>query len=165
MNNKMANQINELKKGVKAPKFCLPDKDNNNVCLDDFQGKYVVLYFYPKDNSPSCTTEAIGFTGILTQLQKLEAEVVGISPDSPESHAKFIEKKNLKVTLLSDGEKEVIKSYGKWGKKKFRGKEYMGVIRSTFLIDPEGNIAHIWPKVSVKGHPEDVQKVLTELKK
>jgi peroxiredoxin Q/BCP len=124
----------------------------------------VVLYFYPKDNSPGCTTEAIGFTGILPELQKLDATVVGISPDSPESHAKFIEKKNLKVTLLSDLEKNVLKAYGKWGKKKFRGKEYIGVIRSTFLIDPNGNVAHIWPKVSVKGHPEEVQEILKKLK-
>ncbi|MFX1478678.1 MAG: thioredoxin-dependent thiol peroxidase [Promethearchaeota archaeon] len=161
----MAKQITELKVGVEAPKFCLPDKDNNKRCLDDYKGKYVVLYFYPKDNTPGCTTEAIGFTGILPQLQKLDATVIGISPDSSESHAKFIEKKNLKVTLLSDVDKEVIKSYGKWGKQKFRGKEYMGVTRSTFLIDPAGKIVHIWPKVSVNGHPEDVQNVLAELKK
>ncbi|MFX1380623.1 MAG: thioredoxin-dependent thiol peroxidase [Promethearchaeota archaeon] len=156
-------QILELEVGGKAPQFCLPDKDNKKVCLKDFKGKYVILYFYPKDNSPACTTEAIGFTGILPALQKLDAIVVGISPDSAESHANFIEKKNLKVTLLSDIDTKVIKQYGKWGKKKFRGKEYMGVIRSTFLIDPQGNIAHIWPKVSVKGHPENVESVLKEL--
>ncbi|MFW9865678.1 MAG: thioredoxin-dependent thiol peroxidase [Candidatus Thorarchaeota archaeon] len=161
----MVKQITELTVGVEAPKFCAVDKDHNKRCLDDYKGKYVVLYFYPKDNTPGCTTEAIGFTGILPQLQKLDATVIGISPDSPESHAKFIEKKNLKVTLLSDVDKEIIKSYGKWGKKKFRGKEYMGVTRSTFLIDPEGKIVHIWPKVSVNGHPEDVQNVLAELKK
>ncbi|MFX0042628.1 MAG: thioredoxin-dependent thiol peroxidase [Candidatus Hodarchaeota archaeon] len=156
-------QIFDLKVGKKAPEFTLPDKDNKEISLNDFRGKYVILYFYPKDNTPGCTTEAIGFTGILPELQKLEAIVVGISPDSPESHAKFIEKKNLKVILLSDIDKIVIKEYGKWGKKQFRGKEYVGVIRSTFLIDPEGKIAHIWPKVSVKGHPEDVERVLKEL--
>ena len=160
----MTEQALELKVGVEAPKFCLPDKDNTEVCLKNFQGKYVILYFYPKDNTPACTIEAIGFTGILSDLQKLDAVVVGISPDSPESHAKFIEKKKLKVILLSDVDKKVIKAYGKWGKKKFRGKEYMGVIRSTFLIDPDGNLAHIWSKVSVKGHPEDVKQVLEELK-
>jgi peroxiredoxin Q/BCP len=154
-----------LEVGKEAPQFCLPDKDSTEICLSDFKGKHVVLYFYPKDNTPGCTTEAIGFTGILPDLQKLDAVVIGVSPDSPESHAKFIEKKNLKVTLLSDLDKKVLKAYGKWGKKKFRGKEYIGVTRSTFLIDPEGKIAHIWPKVSVKGHPEDVQNVLTELKK
>ncbi|MHA1985394.1 MAG: thioredoxin-dependent thiol peroxidase [Promethearchaeota archaeon] len=161
----MSEQLVELKTGVNAPKFCLLDKDSKEVCLEDFKGKFVVLYFYPKDNTPGCTTEAIGFTGILSKLQKLNAIVIGISPDSPESHAKFIEKKNLKVMLLSDVEKNIIKKYGKWDKKKFRGKEYMGVVRSTFLINPEGVIIHVWPKVSVNGHPEDVQKVLTELKK
>ena len=94
-----------------------------NISLSDFRGKHVILYFYPKDNTPGCTTEAIGFTGILPELQKLDTEVIGVSPDSPESHAKFIEKKNLKVTLLSDVDKKVIKKYGKWAKKKFRGKE------------------------------------------
>lgn len=153
----------KLKIGDKAPEFCLIDKDNKKVCLGDFKGKYVILYFYPKDNSPGCTTEAIGFTGILPKLQKFDAVVVGVSPDSPESHAKFAEKKDLKVLLLSDEEKKVLKDFGVWGKKKFRGKEYIGVIRSTFLIDPKGKIAHIWPKVSVKGHPEEVKKVLEEL--
>ena len=160
----MTDKIIELKVGAPAPDFCLKDKDGKKVCLNDFKGKHVVVYFYPKDNTPGCTTEAIGFTGILPELQKLNAEVIGISPDSPESHAKFIEKKNLKVTLLSDLNKEVIKSFGKWGKKKFRGKEYMGVTRSTFLINPNGKIAHVWPKVSVKGHPEEVQSILSELK-
>ena len=161
----MTEQIIELKVGVEAPKFCLPDKDNNDICLKDFNDKYIVLYFYPRDNTPGCTTEAIGFTGILPELQKSDAVVIGISPDTTESHARFIEKKNLKVTLLSDVDKKVIKEYGKWAKKKFRGKEYMGVVRSTFLINPDGVIVHIWPKVSVEGHPEDVQNILTELRK
>jgi len=160
----ITDNVIELKVGDPAPDFCLPDKDNKKICLKDFKGKHVIVYFYPKDNTPGCTTEAIGFTGILPELQKLNADVVGISPDSPESHAKFIEKKSLKVTLLSDLDKEVIKSYGKWGKKSFRGKDYIGATRSTFLINPDGKIAHIWHKVSVKGHPEDVQNVLLELK-
>ncbi len=159
----MVQQVLELKVGTNAPEFSLPDKDNKLISLKDFKGKYVILYFYPKDNTPGCTTEAIGFTGMLPALQKLDAVVIGISPDTPESHAKFIEKKNLSVILLSDVDKKVIKKYGKWGKNKFRGKEYIGVIRSTFLIDPEGKIAHIWPKVSVKGHPEDVERALKEL--
>ncbi|MHA1508228.1 MAG: thioredoxin-dependent thiol peroxidase [Promethearchaeota archaeon] len=154
----------ELKVEDDAPDFCLPDKDNKKVCLKDFKGKYVIVYFYPKDNTPGCTTEAIGFTGILPELQKLNAEVIGISADSPESHAKFIEKKNLKVTLLSDLDKSVIKSYGKWGKRNFRGKEYMGLVRSTFLINPDGKIAYIWSKVSVGRHPKEVRKKLVELK-
>ncbi len=154
----------ELKVGDISPEFCLPDKDNKKVCLKDFKGKYVIVYFYPKDNTPGCTTEAIGFTGILPELQKLNAEVIGISADSPESHAKFIKKKNLKVTLLSDLDKKVIKSYGKWGKRSFRGKDYMGVARSTFLINPDGKIAYIWSKVSVGRHPKEVRKILVELK-
>jgi len=157
------NQI-ELQVGDNAPEFCLPDKDNKEVCLKDFKGKYVIVYFYPKDNTPGCTTEAIGFTGILPELQKLNADVIGISADSPESHAKFIEKKNLKVTLLSDLDKNVIKSYGKWGKRSFRGKDYMGVARSTFLINPDGKIVYIWSKVSVGRHPKEVKKILVELK-
>lgn len=153
----------ELKIGDKAPDFCLPDKDKKEVCLKEYLGKNVVLYFYPADNTPGCTTEAIGFTGILPELEKLDAVVIGVSPDSPESHGKFIEKKNLKVTLLSDEQKDVLKKYGAWGLKKFRGKTYMGVIRSTFLINSEGKISHIWPKVSVKGHAEEVKSKLVEL--
>jgi len=158
----MSEQI-ELKVGDLAPEFCLPDKDNKDVCLKDFKGKNVILYFYPKDNTPSCTTEAIGFTSILKDFEKLDAVVIGVSPDSPSSHAKFIEKKNLKVVLLSDEDKEILKVYGAWGLKKFRGKTYQGVIRSTYLIDTSGKIAHAWPKVSVKGHPEDVKNTLSEL--
>jgi peroxiredoxin Q/BCP len=153
-----------LKVGDDAPEFCLPDQNNQTVCLKDFRGKkHVILYFYPMDNTPGCTTEAIGFTNILPDFQKLDAVVIGVSPDSPESHAKFAEKKNLKVILLSDEDKKVLKHYGAWGKNKFRGKEYIGVIRSTFLIDSEGKIAHVWPKVSVTGHAEEVKSILTEL--
>ena len=159
----MAEKKVELKVGDLAPNFCLPDKDNKEVCLKDFKGKFTIVYFYPADNTPGCTTEAIGFTDILPEFQKLDATVIGVSPDSPASHAKFIEKKNLKVILLSDEEKEVLKKYGAWGPKKFQGKSYIGVIRSTFLIDPEGKIAHIWPKVSVNGHAEEVKTKLTEL--
>ena len=154
----------ELKVGDVAPDFCLPDKDKKEVCLKEYLGKNVILYFYPADNTPGCTTEALGFTGILPELEKLDALVIGVSPDSPESHGKFIEKKKLKVTLLSDEDKEVLKKYGAWGLKKFRGKTYMGVIRSTFLLNSKGKITHIWPKVSVKGHAEEVKSKLVELK-
>ena len=159
----MSENLQSLKLGDTAPNFCLNDKNNKKVCLEDFRGKYVILYFYPKDNTPGCTTEAIGFTNISSDFQKLEAVVIGVSPDSPESHAKFAEKKKLKVILLSDEDKKVLKQYGAWGKNKFRGKEYIGVIRSTYLIDSEGKIAHIWPKVSVTGHAEEVKSILTEL--
>jgi len=153
----------ELKVGDMAPEFCLLDKDNKKVCLKDFKGKNVILYFYPKDNTPGCTTEAIGFTTILKDFQALDAVVIGVSPDSPASHAKFIEKKDLKVILLSDEDKEILKAYGAWGLKKFQGKTYKGVIRSTFLINASGKIAHIWPKVSVNGHAEEVKFKLIEL--
>jgi len=153
----------ELKIGDNAPEFCLLDKDNKEVCLTNFKGKYTVVYFYPADNTPGCTTEAIGFTDILPEFQKLDATVVGVSPDSPESHAKFIEKKNLKVTLLSDENKDILMKYGVWGPKKFQGKTYVGVIRSTFLVDPQGKIAFIWPKVSVNGHAEEVKNKLAQL--
>ncbi len=153
----------ELQVGDQAPEFCLPNKDDKKVCLKDFKGKNVILYFYPMDNTPGCTIEAIGFTNILPEFEKLDAIIVGISPDSPKSHAKFAEKKKLKVKLLSDTDKKVLKLYGAWGKNKFRGNEYIGVIRSTFLIDPSGQIVHVWPKVSVKGHAEEVKSVLSEI--
>jgi peroxiredoxin Q/BCP len=153
----------EFKIGDIAPEFCLLDKDKKKVCLKEFLGKNVILYFYPADNTPGCTTEAIGFTEILPELEKLDATVIGVSPDSPESHGKFIEKKKLKVTLLSDEEKIVLTKYGVWGLKKFKGNTYQGVIRSTFLINAEGKIAFIWPKVSVNGHAEEVKSKLVEL--
>ncbi len=159
----MTEDKTHLKVGDDAPEFCLPDKENKTVCLKDFRGKkHVILYFYPMDNTPGCTTEAIGFTNILPEFQKLDATVIGISPDSPKSHAKFAQKKNLKVTLLSDQEKKVSNQYGVWGKFAIKENEFVGVIRSTFLIDPEGKIVHIWPKVNVVGHAEDVKNVLGE---
>ena len=153
----------ELEVGEFAPDFCLPDKDNQEVCLKDFRGKkHVILYFYPMDNTPGCTIEGIEFTTILPDFQKIDATVIGISPDSPKSHAKFIERKKLKVTLLSDVEKTVLKQYGVWGKVTLRGNEFIAVIRTTFLIDPEGKIIHIWRNVNAKGHAEEVKKKLVE---
>ena len=160
----MTEDKTHLKVGDDAPEFCLPDKDNQKVCLKDFKGKkHVILYFYPMDNTPGCTTEAIGFTNILPEFQKLDATVIGISPDSPKSHIRFAKKKNLKVTLLSDQEKKVLNHYGVWGKFTIKENEFIGVIRTTFLINPEGKIVHVWPKVNVKGHAEDVKKILTEM--
>ncbi len=149
--------------GQKAPDFCLPNSDEVEICLKDLRGKWVVLYFYPKDNTPGCTTEALDFTAHLEEFEKLGAIVIGISPDSCASHKRFIEKKELKVTLLCDSEKEVLRAYGAWGKKKMYGKEYEGVIRTTYLINPEGNVAAVWPKVRVKGHVEAVMEKLKEL--
>ncbi len=145
-----------ITEGQKAPDFCLNDKDGNKVCLKDYRGKWVVLYFYPKDNTPGCTKESIAFSEELEKIKELNAEVLGISPDSEKSHMKFADKHNLKVTLLSDPEKEVLKSYNVWQLKKMFGREVYGVVRSTFLINPEGNIEKAWNKVKVNGHVEDV---------
>ena len=152
-----------LEVGDKAPEFCLPNQDENEICLRDLKGKWIVLYFYPKDNTPGCTTEACDFTENLPDFEGLDAVVLGVSPDSPKKHRNFIEKKNLGITLLSDENKEVLESYGVWQLKKMCGKEYMGVVRSTFLIDPDGIIAEIWRNVRVKGHVEKVKKRLAEL--
>lgn len=148
----------------KAPHFCLPNQDNEKVCLRDFEGNWVVLYFYPKDNSRSCTLEAIDFTQNIMDFQKLDAVVLGVSPDSVKSHKNFIKKQNLKITLLSDPEHIVMEKYRVWQIKKMYGKEYYGVVRSTFIIDPDGQIAYSWGKVRVKGHVEEVKKKLTELR-
>ncbi len=148
---------------MKAEDFELLDKDENRVRLSDYKGKWVVLYFYPKDNTPGCTTEAKDFTAYAKEFSKLGAEIIGISPDSPKRHQNFVQKHNLSITLLSDPEHRVLKLYNAWGKKKMYGKEREGVIRTTLLIDPEGNIVRRWDKVKVKGHVEEVLKTLKEL--
>ncbi len=142
--------------------FCLPNQDNIEMCLRDLKGKWIVLYFYPKDNTPGCTIEAKEFSTLIDEFEKLNAAVIGISPDSPQKHCNFIEKHGLKITLLSDTEKNVLKEFGAWGKKKMYGKEYEGVIRSSFIINPEGKIVKEYKKVKAKGHAE---KVLEDLKK
>ena len=147
---------------MKAIDFCLPNQDGVEICLRDLKGKWIILYFYPKDNTPGCTTEAKEFSELLDEFEKEGAIVIGVSPDSPKRHCNFIEKHDLKVTLLSDEEKNVLKAYEAWGKKKMYGKEYEGVIRSTFIIDPEGNIVKEYKKVKAKGH---AKKVLEDLKK
>jgi peroxiredoxin Q/BCP len=149
---------------MKAYEFCLPNQDETEICLRDLAGKWVILYFYPKDNTPGCTTEACDFTENLDWFEDEDAVILGVSPDSPKKHRNFIEKKNLKITLLSDENKDVIKAYGAWGIKKMYGKEYEGVIRSTFIINPEGEIVAEFKKVKVKGHVEAVKEKLKELK-
>ncbi len=149
--------------GEKAPQFCLPNQDNEEVCLRDLAGSWVVLYFYPKDNTPGCTTEALDFTAHLDEFEALGATVLGVSPDSVKKHQNFIAKKELRVTLLADEEKKVCQAYGVWQLKKNYGREYMGVVRSTFLIDPDGIIRAKWEKVRVKGHVEAVLEKLREL--
>jgi len=153
-----------LEIGQKAPDFCLPNQDSEEICLRDLRGSWVVLYFYPKDNTPGCTTEALDFSAHLSEFEALGATVLGVSPDSVKKHQNFIAKKELKVTLLSDEDKEVLEEYGVWQLKKNYGREYMGVVRTTYLIDPDGNIAYVWPKVRVKGHVEAVREKLAELR-
>jgi len=157
-------QGKKLSIGDPAPNFCLPDQDGEEVCLKDFRGKWVILYFYPKDNTPGCTLEAKDFTEHLEEFQKLDAVILGVSKDSVKSHKRFVEKHGLKITLLSDPEHKVIEEYGAWGLKKRYGKESYGTIRSTFIINPEGKISAIWYNVRVKGHVEEVKKKLEELK-
>jgi len=153
----------QLKEGDNAPDFCLPDQDDEEVCLEGFLGRWVVLYFYPRDNTKGCTMEATDFTSNLEDFESLDATVLGVSPDSTRSHQRFAERHGLKVTLLSDPEHGVLERYGVWQLKKRFGREYFGVVRSTFLIDPEGRIRHIWRKVRVKGHVEEVKQKLSEL--
>lgn len=152
-----------LELGTKAPEFCLPNQDDEEICLRDIKGRWIVLYFYPKDNTPGCTTQACGFTEALPDFTALDAIILGVSPDSPEKHRKFIDKKALKITLLADEEKELCNLYKVWQLKKFMGKEYMGVVRSTFIINPDGEIAAVWTKVRVKNHIEEVREKLQEL--
>lgn len=132
---------------MKAPQFTLRDKNNNIVSLSDFAGKKVVLYFYPKDNTPGCTRQACAFAGLYKEFQNKGVEVIGISKDSVESHVKFAEKYGLNFVLLSDPELEAIKAYGVWQEKKMCGKTCLGVVRTTFIIDEHGIIEKVMPKV------------------
>ena len=136
-----------LKTGEKAPQFTLPDKEGNPVSLSDFLGKKVVLSFYPKDGTPGCTRQACAFAGLYREFRERNAEVIGVSRDSSASHARFAEKNGLPFILLSDPELEAIRAYGVWQEKKLYGKTSLGVARTTFLIDEQGNIAKIMQKV------------------
>lgn len=146
-----------------APDFCLPNQDGIEMCLKDFRGSWVILYFYPKDSTPGCTTEACEFSSEIDAFSDLEAKIIGVSKDSVKSHKNFETKKELKITLLSDTEKEILKAYGTWGMKKMYGKDVEGTIRSTFIINPKGEIVHEWKNVKVKGHVEAVKAKLQEL--
>lgn len=152
-----------IKVGDKAPDFELKDADKNNISLGDMKGKWVVLYFYPKDNTPGCTTEATQFTSLIKDFRKMNVEVLGVSADTCESHERFMVKFDLGVRLLSDPEHQVLERYSAWGEKKMYGKVFMGIERSTVLIDPEGRIAWHWPKVKADGHAEEVLAKLKEL--
>jgi peroxiredoxin Q/BCP len=149
--------------GDKAPDFSLENQAVENISLKQFEGKWVILYFYPKDNTSGCTVEAVEFTALKEELEKLNAVILGVSPDSAKSHRNFIGKKELAITLLSDPDHQVIEAYGAWQLKKNYGREYYGVVRSTVLIDPNGKIAYIWPKVKAKGHANMVKAKLEEI--
>jgi thioredoxin-dependent peroxiredoxin len=151
-----------LNPGDAAPDFSLPDADGKHKSLNDFKGRFVVLYFYPKDDTSGCTKEAVDFTGLKDSFEKKNAAVLGMSPDSPKSHAKFRDKHALGVELLADEEKGVLEAYGVWAEKKMYGRAYMGVRRSTFLIGPDGKILKVWRDVKVPGHAEAVLKALEE---
>lgn len=154
----------EMNTGDPAPDFSLPDHTGTMHTAASYRGSWYILYFYPKDNTTACTAEALAFSAAYEELAKLEIPVIGVSPDTMESHRKFIEKHDLRITLLADVNHEVIGAYGAWKRKKMYGKEYMGVERSTFLIDPNGIIREIWRNVKVKGHVEAVTSRLRKLK-
>ena len=153
-----------LEIGTAAPEFCLPNQDDVEICSRDLKGKWIVLYFYPKDSTPGCTTEACEFTEAMPAFDDLDAVILGVSADSTKRHRNFIEKQNLGITLLSDESTEMIQAFGVWQLKKNYGKEYMGIVRTTYIIDPQGKIAAGWEKVRVKGHVEAVKEKLAELK-
>ena len=148
--------------GDKAPDFSIPSNGGETVSLSDFEGRHLVLYFYPKDDTPGCTKEAIGFTESKAEFDKLNTSIVGISKDTPAKHDKFIAKHGLKIGLGSDESGEMIESYGVWVEKNMYGKKYMGIERATYLISPDGTILDIWRKVRVKDH---VAAVLTAVQK
>lgn len=152
----------ELNVGTKAPDFTLPTGDGKELSLSDFKGKKVVMYFYPKDMTSGCTKEACSFQENLGTVKKKGAVVIGVSPDSPPSHQEFATKYELSFPLVSDEKKEVVKKYGVWKEKSMYGRKYMGVERTTFIIDEKGVITHIFPKVKVDGHTEEVLKALAK---
>ena len=154
-----------LKVNSKAPVLSTPSTSKKNYSLKDSFGKYVVLYFYPKDNTPGCTIETNDFNKLLTNFKKLDCEVYGISKDSLESHFKFKDKYKIKFDLLADENLKILKKFKVWGKKKFMGREFMGTIRSTYLIDKKGVIIKAWDNVKVKDHAKEVLETLKSITK
>jgi len=153
-----------LEIGNKAPDFSVSDQNGDDVNLKDLSGKWIVIYFYPKDDTPGCTIEANEFTSLNSDFEKKGAVVLGVSPDNEKSHCKFIEKYKLNIKLLADTEKELVTKYGVWKEKSMYGRTYMGVARTTFLIDDKGNVAEVWTNVKAKGHAENVLNRLVEIK-
>lgn len=153
-----------IKEGIKAPVFTLPDQNGNKVSLSDFIGKNIVLYFYPKDDTSGCTKEACQFRDAFPKFKGVNAVIMGISPDSVESHKKFEKKYNLPFTLLADEKKSVVEKYGVWKEKSMYGRKYMGVERTTFVIGGDGKIKKIFNKVKVPDHDKQVLDALKDLK-
>jgi peroxiredoxin Q/BCP len=149
-----------LSVGAKAPDFATTDQDGRKVSLKDFRGKKVVLYFYPKDDTPGCTVEACGFRDNLPEFEKLNVAVLGVSAESEASHKRFAEKYALPFTLLADADKRIVQDYGVWGEKKNYGRTYMGTHRVTYVIDEKGKVEAVFPKVSPKTHAEELLKLL-----
>jgi peroxiredoxin Q/BCP len=152
----------DLKVGQKAPDFTIMDDSGEKVKLADFKGKKVVLYFYPKDDTPGCTKEACAFRDGIAQIKKRGAVVVGVSADSVESHKKFKSKFDLNFPLLADEDKDIVEAYGVWKEKSMYGKKFMGIERTTFIIDEQGKISHIFPKVKVDQHYDEVVEALAK---
>ncbi|MDT8322797.1 MAG: thioredoxin-dependent thiol peroxidase [Bacteroidota bacterium] len=152
-----------LETGKKAPAFTLPAASGGKVSLKDFRGAPVILYFYPKDNTPGCTTEACDFRDNFARVTAAGAVVLGVSGDSVASHVKFRDKHDLPFELLSDESFDMLEKYGVWQKKKLYGRTFMGIVRTTVLIDGDGVVRRIWPKVRVKGHVDEVLEALAEL--
>ena len=155
----------KIKEKIKAPLFRLNSTNKYEYSLKNSLGKYVVIYFYPKDDTPGCSIETNDFNKLLSKFKKLNCDLYGISKDSLKSHDKFRDKYKIKFDLLSDESLKTIKKYNVWGKKKFMGREFMGILRTTFLIDPKGKILKIWKNVKVKGHAKEVLDTLNSLTK
>ena len=154
-----------IKENTKAPTFIALSTNKSKYSLKDSLGKYVVIYFYPKDDTPGCTIETNDFNKLLSKFKKLNCDIFGISKDNLKSHDKFRDKYKIKFDLLADEELGVLKKYKVWGKKKFMGREFMGVLRTTFLIDKKGKIIKIWDNVKVKDHAKDVLETIKNLSK
>jgi peroxiredoxin Q/BCP len=152
-----------LKEGDKAPEFNVLDNTGARVSLKDFKGKPIVLYFYPKDDTPGCTREACAFRDVYSDFKKAGAVVLGVSTDPVKSHQKFVDKFSLPFQLLSDDEKKIVNAYGVWGEKSFMGRKYMGTHRVTFLVDGNGRIAKIWPEVKPEQHAAEVLDAIKTL--
>jgi thioredoxin-dependent peroxiredoxin len=155
--------MSEITIGQDAPDFTLPTDDQSSVTLGSLKGKSTILYFYPKDDTSGCTAEAIAFSGLSKAFEDADAVVIGVSKDKISSHQKFRLKYDLKITLASDFETQVAENFGVWVEKSMYGRKYMGIERATFLIDPAGKIVHIWRKVKVPGHADDVLRVVQKI--